>query len=253
MEKRGLSQEGLKGIACGSMLLDHIGAVLIYPMYLDACMVDGVDQLGAAMPLEASTLYALYQLLRIIGRLAFPIYCFLLVEGFHHTRDRKRYGLRLLISAALAELPFDLAFSGGLDLSSCSVMVTLLLGYLALWALEKWPGIGGWVVVLGLFLATESLRTDYAGTGVAIIVLFSLAQQHPLWRMVGLTVLCWSGHGIGIGPVEVPRQALAVLALIPIHFYSGRKRTRSRGVQWAFYLFYPVHLLILWGICVTLL
>lgn len=239
MERKGLSQEGLKLTACVSMLLDHIGAILIYPVYLAHS--------------ETGGLYTAYRLLRIIGRLAFPIYCFLLVEGFHRTRDRRAYGLRLLVGATLAELPFDLAFSGGVDLSGFSVMVTLLLGYLALTALEKWPGGGGWMAVAALFLTAECLGTDYAGTGVAIIVCLELTRRRPVWRLLGLVVLCWSGYGVKIGPLSVPIQAFAVLALIPIHFYSGRKQTRSRGVQWAFYLFYPVHLLILWGIRVTLL
>ena len=109
------------------------------------------------------------------------------------------------------------------------------------------------MAVLALFLTTERLGTDYAGTGAAIIVWLELTRHRPVWRLLGLAVLCWSGYGVKIGPFSVPIQAFAVLALISIHFYSGRKRTRSRGVQWAFYLFYPVHLLILWGICVALL
>lgn len=251
MEKKGLSQEGLKLTACVSMLLDHIGAVLIYPMYLDACMVNGVDLLGAAMPPEAKALYAAYRLLRIIGRLAFPIYCFLLVEGFHHTRNRKKYGFRLLAGALAAEIPFDLAFSGGIDLSGCSVMVTLLLGYFALLAMEKWPGPRSWGVVLALIAAAELIGTDYAGTGIVLVVLFELTRERPVWRLLGLVGLCWSGYGVQIGPFSVPIQAFAVAALIPIHFYAGRKRTGSRGMQLAFYLFYPVHLLMLWGISVT--
>lgn len=101
MEKRGISQEELKLIACATMLLDHIGMAFC----------SGIG-------------------LRIIGRVAFPIYCFLLAEGVHYTRSPKKYFLRLLIGAALAEIPFDLLVFGKLSLAYSSVMVTLLLGFL---------------------------------------------------------------------------------------------------------------------------
>ena len=80
--KKGISQEGLKILACLTMLLDHIGAVFVRGYTL-----------------------------RIIGRIAFPIYCFLLVEGVLHTKNPRRYGLRLGIGLLLSEIPFDLLFS----------------------------------------------------------------------------------------------------------------------------------------------
>ena len=85
MQKRGLSQEGLKLIACATMLLDHIGAVIVMDCFENAT--------GA----NKSALLDLYEMLRMVGRLAFPIYCFLLVEGSTYTRNSKRYGMRLLI------------------------------------------------------------------------------------------------------------------------------------------------------------
>ena len=107
MNKKIFSQEGLKILACVTMLLDHIGAVFM-PSYAN---------------------YSLYYALRIVGRLAFPIYCFLLAEGVAHTKNPVKYGLRLLLGVFLAEVPFDLAFSGGIDWGSQSVMVTLILGF----------------------------------------------------------------------------------------------------------------------------
>lgn len=226
-ERKGLSQEGLKLIACVSMLIDHIGVVLV--------------------PGDC---------FRIIGRLAFPIYCFLLVEGVHHTRNTKKYGLRLLIGALLSEIPFDLAFSGGIDLSSCSVMVTLLLGFGMLQAMKRVKGFRKVLVILPFFLAAEWLRTDYAGNGIAIIAMLELTRDLPqgkMWRLLGMIVLCWFGYGVRVGPVMVPIELFAVTSLAVIHFYDGKKQTSNNAVQWAFYLFYPVHLLILWGISVTLM
>ena len=113
MKQRGLSQEGLKIIACVTMLIDHIGAVLL-PQYFS---------------------------LRMIGRIAFPIYCFLLVEGAHYTKNPGKYALRLGIGMLLSELPFDLAFSRGWSWGYQSVMVTLLLVFLALKCMERTKNI----------------------------------------------------------------------------------------------------------------
>ena len=248
---KGIPQEALKGIACVSMLADHIGAILIYPMYLDACMVDGVDMLGAAMPREAAVLYGLYQILRIIGRLAFPIYCFLLAEGIFHTHNTGKYILRLAAGALLSELPFDLAFSGGLDFGKSSVMVTLVLGCCMVCCMEKLKSAWRYGLVVPFVLAAEYLHSDYAGTGIAMIALFALTRQMPgkeLLHLLGLVFLCWTGERIQLGHFAVPMQLFAVFALIPIAFYNGRKSSDNKFLQWGFYLFYPVHLLVLWVI-----
>ena len=125
MQKKGLSQEGLKLIACITMLLDHIGAVVVMAWFENSS--------GA----NKGLLLDLYEMLRVIGRLAFPIYCFLLVEGSVHTCDPKRYGLRLLIAAVLSEIPYDLAIYGGISWQNQSVMVTLLLGFLMLRVMDR--------------------------------------------------------------------------------------------------------------------
>ena len=109
MRNKHLHQEFLKIIACVSMVRDHIGAFLVPQIWL-----------------------------RCVGRLAFPIYCFLLVEGFHHTKNPKGYALRLLIGAILSELPYDLLLSGGISFARQSVMITLLLGFLMLSVFALW-------------------------------------------------------------------------------------------------------------------
>ena len=137
-----LSQEGLKGIASISMLLDHTGAILIFPLYYALARGGHPTQ----------TVRDLYDLLRTLGRLAFPIYCFLLVEGVIHTRNPRRYGLRLLISAILSELPFDLALHSAPSWQNQSVMITLLLGFLALTLMNKCPPLPVKLLVLLPFL-----------------------------------------------------------------------------------------------------
>lgn len=217
VEKKGLPQEWLKLIACVTMLIDHIGAVFFPRMFL----------------------------LRIIGRIAFPIYCFLIAEGAVYTHDKKKYALRLLIGVFLAELPFDFAFDGMFTWSGQSVMITLLLGYLAVLALQdEAHRLRGFAVFAGLSLAAEAMQTDYGGWGVAMVVLFSLTRGRKLLQTAGLAVVCFLMNSavLRFGTVRIPIELFAVIAMIPISLYSGRKLTRSAAVQWAFYLFYPAHL-----------
>lgn len=220
---KSLSQEGLKLIACLTMVVDHIGAVL-FP---------GND------------------LFRIVGRIAFPLYCFLLVEGAHYTRNSGKYAVRLLIGAVISEIPFDLAIFGWLNPNRCSAMMTLLLGYGMIVAMNRVPGYWKGLVFLSFYFLAELLHADYAGNGIAIIAWLALVwemEHRELWRAVGLVILLWFGYSISLGPVQIPIELFGLLALIPIHFYRGEKRTESILIQWGFYLLYPAHLLILWGI-----
>lgn len=221
MEKQGLSQEGLKLIACVTMLIDHIGAVLV-PQNI---------------------------LLRMIGRIAFPIYCFLLAEGAHYTKNPRKYVLRLGIGAVLSELPFDLALSGGVDWQYQSVMVTLLLGVLALLCMKKTNRIILKVLtVLPFAVGAELLRTDYGGAGVLLVAVFGLTRGRPWWQtLLGMLVVLYITPSAAVYPwgIRIPMELLGALSILPIVCYSGRKATGSKWVQRAFYLFYPVHLTIL--------
>ena len=230
MTKRPLSQEGLKFLACAIMLLDHIGATLIP-----------------------------WGTLRIIGRLAFPIFCFLLAEGAHYTRNPQNYLLRLGIGAILSELPFDLALFGSWSWQHQSVMITLLLGAMALLAMKRMtqPLLKILVLLLFAFLA-DFMNTDYGGAGVLMIALFGLTRERKygwLVQLLGMYLICrWiiPGGVVWFIGRYVFIEIFAILALIPIWLYSGKKSTSSRAVQWAFYLFYPVHLWILYLISILL-
>ena len=230
MTKRPLSQEGLKFLACAIMLLDHIGATLIP-----------------------------WGTLRIIGRLAFPIFCFLLAEGAHYTRNPRNYLLRLGIGAVLSELPFDLALFGSWSWQHQSVMITLLLGAMALLAMKRMtqPLLKILVLLLFAFLA-DFMNTDYGGAGVLMIALFGLTRERKygwLVQLLGMYLICrWIIPGGVVWFIDryVFIEIFAILALIPIWLYSGKKSTSSRAVQWAFYLFYPVHLWILYLISILL-
>ena len=123
MNQKKLMQEDLKLIACITMLIDHFGHAIVPEL---------------PVPYMAELYYAC----RIIGRLAFPLYCFLLAEGMQHTRNPKNYILRLGLGILLAELPFDILFEGHLTWAYQSVMVTLTLGAVMLLCMV----ILGWLI-----------------------------------------------------------------------------------------------------------
>lgn len=223
--RRFLNQESLKSIACVTMLLDHIGAVFLPGYYT-------------------------YYILRILGRISFPIYCFLLVEGSHHTRNPRRYALRLAVGALVAELPFDLAFYGGPTLAHQNVMLTLFLGLMALEAGKQLPSPAWLPVAVFCAGAAELLNTDYGAWGVLIIVAFDLVRQQrqALWKMaLLLTLICLSMDSARVAFLgNLPIELFAVAAMIPIALYSGKKAIHRKGISFLFYSFYPVHLTVLW-------
>lgn len=225
MKCKVLSQERLKLIACATMLIDHIGAALLPSLWL-----------------------------RIIGRISFPIYCFLLVEGAVHTRNAWKYALRLLICAVISELPHDILFGDGLNLRGLNIMATLLLGFCMLRLMEKAPFWWLRVIIIGVFAAAARLLgVSYGWRGILVIAVFALTRGRKrswLWQLLGIGILFLSMNSTrwDVGLFKVPIQVFGVLALIPIALYSGRKDTNSKAVQWGFYLFYPLHLLALYFI-----
>ena len=230
-----IPQEILKLIACATMLIDHFGAAIV-PTLPVPYMVD------------------LYYICRIIGRIAFPIYCFLLVEGIRHTRNAGSYILRLGIGILLAELPFDFLFEGGFTWAAQNVMVTLVLGAVMLLCVQKTEKKAlQLLLILPFAIAAELLCCDYGGWGIAMIAVFALVDRLPL-QVAGMALLNWIMPGVDISVfgLAIPIQFFALLGMIPVALYSGKKLTHSRALQWGFYLFYPVHLLILWVILMFL-
>ena len=131
-KRQGLSGTTLKLIACITMLIDHIGASCLEAGLLVPLIASGAFSTDPA----AASLLQMDRVLRYIGRLAFPIFCFLLVEGFVHTHDFRKYALRMLGFALLSEFPFDWAFFSGVWWGHQNVYFTLLLGLLAMKALD---------------------------------------------------------------------------------------------------------------------
>ena len=198
-----------------------------------------------------------------IGRLAFPIFAFQIAEGFLHTSNFRNYAVRLLIFGFLSEIPFDLVYSGTLFYPfHQNVMFTLLLGLLALKALDNAKQkhtTKAWLVGILLAalccLAAAVTFTDYGALGVATVILFYLCRNFrfawvlQLALMILFNFILFQGEylplTIGGHTLQLQTQGFAVFALIPIWLYNGKKGVSSKALQYGFYAFYPVHLLVL--------
>lgn len=192
---------------------------------------------------------------RIIGRIAFPIYCFLIVEGYLHTHDIKRYGTRLFIGGLLSEIPYDLACFGKISFDGQNVMITLMIGLVMihLIRIEKEQVFTPFIILLS-YLAAELLCCDYGGAGILVIALFYVFRTNPRSLMIQcflLAAICLiiPSRWIYIGPIYLPIQLFGTVAMFPIALYNGKKAIQderiSRILQKGFYMFYPIHLLVL--------
>lgn len=241
----GLTGSTLKTIAIITMLIDHIGVALLkqglLPLIYSSVLA---GESAAFLPKDYIFWQNVYTALRFVGRLAFPIFCFLLVEGFLHTSSVVKYALRLGVFALLSELPFNLAFSGQLfNPFMQNVFLTLLLGLLVMMCMEyntehffttsqsKLPGylINILIVMVGMVLA-ELLKTDYSGFGVLIIALLYCFRKNRLRQCI-------------VGALDFSWEITAPLSFLLIYFYNG-ERGHTR-LKYFFYLFYPLHLLLL--------
>ena len=238
MQKRGLSQESLKLLACMTMLVDHLAVIIV---------MGSIYSTHHGMRLE------IYETMRLIGRIAFPIYCFLLAEGSAHTHNPVRYGLRLAICALLSELPYDLALWGRITWQHQNVMVTLFLGFCALEVMKRCPNLPLKLLFALPFAAlAEFAGGDYGVKGIMLVVLFALTRRIPhrhLAQVLGIWFIFSPNHAMFLNwtrRFSITTQEWAVLAILPITLYDGRKVTKSKAVQWGFYLFYPAHLLLLY-------
>ncbi len=220
----GVSGSALKLVAVITMLIDHLAAYLCdtFPEFFRYrfAAVSGLD-------------INVYWIMRTVGRTAFPLFCYLIVEGYLHTRSRLRYALALLIGALVSELPFDL-LQPGKWYQLQNVFFTLLLGMLGIWCLErfrdkKWLQA---VAVIGLFVLSYFFCADYGVRGYSVIVLFYLLRREYLaLGIVGSLLL---------GIRTVPAYVL-------IAVYNGKRGfVKGNIAKYAFYAFYPVHLAILY-------
>ncbi len=240
----------LRSIAAITMIIDHIGLCFgIFPF-------------------------------RVIGRLAFPLYVFLLVNGFRHTRSRQKYAIRLAICAVVSQIPFQLMRYSGLRSWSIffteptlffdkfNVMATLLMALLVIWLGEflrsrketRWFCLLPTIAAFFLY-HYGVLDSDYGARGILLATVFWLFDGKKLLIALGLfvsmfypTMLHYAYtllHGGALLPPGAWDLAqLAIFLTLPlIYFYNGKSgMPRIKGLKTAFYAIYPVHMLILWAI-----
>ncbi len=238
-----MSALALRILACGLMLLDHIG--YRFPELL---------------------------LLRYIGRLSFPLFVFLIVNGYRHTSSRPRYALRLGLFALLSQVPFTLFCGYESYLTKGNAFFTLLCALLVIWATDtllrgkitRWFSFLPGLLAVSLFYF-DLISADYGLKGILLALTFRYLSEKKL-----LTVLAsfcsvffpqLVGYALRLFYLLLGRevvfalpdpwtmaQAFSLLALIPIFFYNGKrgnlpkKPAAAKAVQWSFYLFYPLHL-----------
>lgn len=248
---RGFSAATLKWIAIITMLIDHVGASLLYGHAVYPAGWLGGTRYGWG---EGIWSRDFYMALRVIGRLAFPIFCFLLIEGLIHTRNRWKYFSRLALFALISEIPFDLAFKRTWwNLNNQNVFFTLALGLGAAaawdWLTEgKSPNcrplraLAAILTAAAAALAAMWLKSDYGALGVVLILVMYLLRDHPWARdllafaVLVMMVLLEHSHWI---------EVFGALSFPLMHLYNNQ---RGRQNKYFFYLFYPVHLLLLSGL-----
>ncbi len=220
-----LSGAGLKLIAIISMLADHVNKALIYP-YLES---------------NHGFLAFISDVFDIIGRIAFPLFCFMLVEGYFKTRNRKKYLLNLLLFGVISEVPFDMFTTASFfNMNWNNVMFTLALVLVTVWIIDTlkekmqkrskalWYLVSI-LIVLGMCIVSMSLSLDYEHHAILIGYFFYLFHDMPVFA-------------IPFGYASMFKEPWALLGFGLTLTYNGE---RGKQHKMLYYWFYPVHLLIL--------
>ncbi len=224
----------LKLIAIICMTIDHIGAVI------GTKYVDGKLYLSGAFKAD------FYRILRDIGRIAFPIFCYLIVEGYYHTSNVWKYTLRLFIFALISQIPFSLAtHKTPFNFSSLNVFFTLCMGLLCviLFPIKSesrhTPAqtAFSFISIIGISALSVLLNTDYSIFGILLILIFYIFRGEPVKIFIAM-LIC-------IVLFENPQELFALISIIPIALHNGKK---GPSVKYAFYVYYPLHLTILYFI-----
>lgn len=248
-EKKGIAGSTLKIIAVISMMIDHIAAVLI----LMGIYYKLIPYARTAVINYGVNLNVIYLIMRAVGRISFPIICFLLVEGYIHTSNKKKYALRLFTFALISEIPFNLAFANKIFLPASrlnNVFFTLFLGICTMYIIELIENkkINKVVTVLAIIATivvfgaiAKLIKCDFKYYGILCIALFYIFREKRILQILS---------GVIVFLYEVPASfGIVYLSLITIYFYNGERGLRTKCF---FYIFYPLHLLILYFVRVYL-
>ncbi len=238
VSKKGLTLNALKYIAIIAMLIDHFAIAFI----------------------DDNTL--LYVVMRMIGRTTAPIMFFAAVEGYHHTKNFKKYLMRLFIFALISYLPFVFAFSNQFEPLRLNVIFTILLGVLAIYARREIKPLSLKILAL-LFLVLASTYADYSYIGVLIILLFDLQYGNRQMQLLNYFIVVLFGFGL-FQFITRPFIGLFfnhsldfsyfwsdifsigyLVPLILLKFYNGKLGIKNKFSKWLFYVFYPTHLAVI--------
>ncbi len=206
------------------------------------------------------------QWMNIVGRLTFPIFAFLIAEGYTHTSNFKKYALRLLVFGLISEIPFNFIMAGSWFFPfHQNVLFTMLLGLMCIRAIDKFKktrtlkrGLLSALIVVGCLLLSMITFTDYGLIGVLTIIVFYVFRHFKLaWvcqavALILMYIVFFKGQSIiiplGSHEYFFPIQGFGVLALIPIWMYNGKRYIRSKWWQYSVYAFYPLHMALIYVI-----
>lgn len=246
-EREGLLMKEKFRIETTSMSLHMMAMVFMLCDHLWATVVPGNDWLTC------------------IGRVAYPIFAFMIVEGYFHTHNLKKYVMRLFLFAVLSEIPFNLVMGSRVFYPiHQNVLWTFLIGILCIYINERAKRKGGMlrrivagILTVGLaFVLGIVSFVDYNHAGVLTVLVFYFFRGRKWWCFLGQALLLWyinvemlSGYAYEVQlfgeTYFIVRQGFALLALLPIWLYRGKQGTHNKALQYFYYAFYPVHLLVL--------
>ncbi len=232
LDKWGLSSFSLKIIAVITMFLDHFAI-----LFLD-------------------NHHTAYMIARGIGRISYPIFAFILVEGFYYTGNRVKHGITLGVFAIISEIPYNMMFGRLFYLGNQNVVFTLFIGFMMIWALDfismyrvnysenllKKISAGRMNTILELlvmllgFTIAYFLNCSYSSAGIMLILCFYVFRKYHIGKAVSNIVFNMGMFGYNI-------QWLGVFSIIPIAFYN--EKPGKYKWKYFFYVFYPIHILIL--------
>lgn len=230
------------------MLTDHIGAFLLERIILaNYTNISTANVFVASLIQDDNFIRFLYQVnlvLRCLGKISFLLYAFLLVEGFFHTHNLKKYILSLFTFSLISEIPFDLAVSGQPFFGNLqNVYFTLCIGLVVIACFNKTDHLNlapflqlfikGVLLGAGCLLA-YGIKCDYSIFGVAAIALLYQFRFHRNFSVLAGGMLL---------AVSIPFGMGSLLAILPVSLYNGK---RGLHLKYFFYFFYPVHIFLLY-------
>lgn len=250
--KNGITANGIKTIAICLMLIDHVAAFLVYPRLVNGGFEDYYFWND------------LYWSMRILGRIAFPLFAFFIVEGKKYTKSLWKYIARLLVFAVISEIPFVLARKGHIlvvsdefpYVSMTNIFFTMTIALFAMilmdWLVKQ---ISTMIFILPVMCVTifvaDIISCDYGAYGVLAMeigylvgkitdYLISLGKmkekEGQMAVIIAICTILFFINGV---------ERYVVFAIIPIFLYNGE---RGRGGKYFFYAFYPIHILVLYAL-----